>query len=515
MGSEMPQAWDLTTDVLVVGYGFAGGVAAVAAKDRGAEVLLLEKMPFPGGLSITSGGGFAVADDDEAAFQYLKRTNLNTTSDSVNRAMARGMVALPAFVKYLETKSDIKFGEDVRSLEDPDAFGMYPFPGAATIRSMKVAPDPSFRGFSWCSGMRGGARLFKLLMNNVEARNIDVCLGTAAQSLVIDDGGAVIGLRATQKQSGGESKEISILARKAIILACGGFENNDEMKLQYINVQPVYFVASRGNTGDGIRMAQMAGARLWHMWHYHGGYGFKFPEYPFAFRHTIAGPRVPTRKMPWILLDKYGRRFMNEYPPAVQDTAARELSFYDPEQQEYPRVPAKLVFDEEGRKLRPIGFPIFTGGDIEPYVWSNDNLKEVQSGWIHKADTRQQLAQGLGLSYEKLNEALDRWNAMCQIGRDEDHGRLPGTMVPIATPPFYWIDAWPIVNNTQGGPVHDEFQRVINADNEPIPRLYSAGDLGSLFGHLYLEAGNVAECFVSGRIAGEHAAELGSHVSAT
>jgi len=510
MGTKIPVSWDLKTDVLVIGYGFAGGVAAVASSDEGAKVILLEKMIFPGGLSITSGGGFAVSDEEEGTFQYLSRTNLNTTTDSVNRAMARGMVELPEFVRYLETKSDIKFGEDMRSVLDPDSHKLYPFPGADKIRSMKVAPDPSFKGFSWCRGMRGGARLFKLLMNNVEARDIEVHVRTAAHELFLDEKGEVIGVRAVQTNESGEEREVNIYARKAVILACGGFENNEEMKLQFFNVQPVYFVAARGNTGDGIRMAQKAGAKLWHMWHFHGGYGFKFPEYPFAFRHSIAGPRVPTRQMPWILLDKYGRRFANEYPPAIQDTSARDLAFYDPERQEYPRVPATLLFDEEGRKARPIGFPIFTGENIEPYEWSDDNLKEVRSGWIHKAETKEDLARELRLPYEKLHETLERWNSFCRNGNDEDFDRVPGTMMPIATAPFYWIEAWPIVNNTQGGPEHDEFQRVLSADGEPIPRLYSAGELGSLFGHLYLEAGNVAECFVSGRIAGECAAHLES-----
>jgi succinate dehydrogenase/fumarate reductase flavoprotein subunit len=70
---------DVITDVLVVGYGFAGGVAALVAADRGAQIMLIEKMPFPGGLSVTSGGGLAVAGDEEKMFQYLRRTNLNTT----------------------------------------------------------------------------------------------------------------------------------------------------------------------------------------------------------------------------------------------------------------------------------------------------------------------------------------------------------------------------------------------------------------------------------------------------
>ena len=83
--------WDLETDVIVIGYGMAGGVAAISAHDAGSEVLLLEKMPHPGGISILSGGGVGIAHDAEGAFRYLKRTCNGTTPDEVLRPLAKGM----------------------------------------------------------------------------------------------------------------------------------------------------------------------------------------------------------------------------------------------------------------------------------------------------------------------------------------------------------------------------------------------------------------------------------------
>jgi predicted oxidoreductase len=93
------------------------------------------------------------------------------------------------------------------------------------------------------------------------------------------------------------------------------------------------------------------------------------------------------------------------------------------------------------------------------------------------------------------------------VGADEDFKRPPGAMMRIERPPFYGAPVWATVSNTQGGPVHDEQQRIIDAFGAPIPRLYAAGELGSSFGHLYLSGGNIAECFVTGRIAGRNAAE--------
>jgi succinate dehydrogenase/fumarate reductase flavoprotein subunit len=106
----------------------------------------------------------------------------------------------------------------------------------------------------------------------------------------------------------------------------------------------------------------------------------------------------------------------------------------------------------------------------------------------------------------KLRATLERWNALCASGGPDDWGRAPATRRPVARAPFYFGEMWPVVSNTQGGLAHDVAQRVLNPFGEPIPRLYVAGELGSIWGFLYLSGGNLAECFVSGRIAGENAA---------
>src|SRR5580693_1709756 len=84
--------FDECFDVIVVGYGFAGGIAAIEAARLGAKVLLCEKMPQPGGISICSGGAVRCAGDADDAFAYLQATNAGTTPDDVLRALAEGMV---------------------------------------------------------------------------------------------------------------------------------------------------------------------------------------------------------------------------------------------------------------------------------------------------------------------------------------------------------------------------------------------------------------------------------------
>jgi predicted oxidoreductase len=100
-----------------------------------------------------------------------------------------------------------------------------------------------------------------------------------------------------------------------------------------------------------------------------------------------------------------------------------------------------------------------------------------------------------------VEDSVQAWNA----GHDP-FGRPRASMMPIAEPPFFGAHVWPIVSNTQGGPAHDAKQRVLDAFGAPIPRLYVAGELGSVFGHLYMSGGNLAECFIGGRIAGRGAA---------
>ncbi len=487
--------WDKEVDVIVVGYGAAGGISAITAHDAGAKVLLIEKMPNPGGISILSGGGVAFAHNAEGAFQYLKRTCNGTTPDDILRKMAEEMVGMIDWVTELARAS----GTEPTKTETR-GHGTYPFPGTNDIDSVKLKDFAAYSDFPWAKGLRGGARLFKVVYDNVNARKIDVMLSTPAKELILNSEGEVIGLKA---EHGG--RPINIKAKKGVVLACGGYENDDAMKLQYFEAQPVYPVYL-GNTGDGVKMAQKAGAGLWHMWHFHGGYGFKFPELPFAIRHVWAGPRNENRQMIWIAVDRFGKRFMDEYPPAPQDTGTRPLEFYDADIQDYPRIPCYLVFDEEGRKLGPIGIPIVNDQRYDA-SWSADNLAEVQKGWIKTGNSLEDIAGQIDVNPKVLKATVDRWNELCRDGRDDDHRRPPKTMMPIATPPFYVVEAWPIVNNTQGGPEHDVQQRVLDPMKKPIPRLYVAGEISSIYGHLYLEAGNITECFVAGKIAGQNAAQ--------
>jgi len=511
--------FDEEYDVVVAGFGFAGATTAIEAARRGARVLVLEKSSVPGGISICSYGSVRSARDASAACNYLTHTNGGRTDPGVIAALAQGMTEQEDYVRDLARIN----GAEVTTNKDSGRTGaIYPLPGYETFYQTLVGPIEGFsarESYPWANGAPGGPLLFKVLHDNLDALKVPVRYEARAWSLLTDGASrAVVGVVVQTPQG-----ETRIRARGGVVLACGGFEGSDEFKQQFWEGQPVLSAAARSNTGDGIVMAQSLGAKLWHMWHFHGGYGFRSddPSYPYAIRVKRLPDWIPNAgfiarkdesgkgevsvKMAWVLLDKGGNRFMNEYQPYLQDTAHRAMHLFDPVTQDYPRLPCALICDEDGRKLYPLGKPTSNDEGIRT-VWSDDNMREVEAGILKRADSIGELAVMLGLDPGKVEASVERWNAFCDASKDADFERPPGSMIPIRTPPFYGAPVWPVVSNTQGGPVHDAEQRIIDVYGEPIPGLYAAGELGSSFGHLYMSGGNISECLITGRIAGRNAA---------
>ena len=509
--TEAHDRWHATADVVVVGYGYAGAVAAIEAHDAGADVLLIEKMPDPGGISITSGGNVRFVEDVEEGFRHLQATSAGTTPDPVLRALAAGMAEIPAY-----------FGKLARvcraTINRRQADGNYPFPGTKTFGYVSIDHVPGFdaeQTYPFVSSYvpihrAAGVRLFKVLQDNISSRRVRVELSTPATRLITGAHGEICGVMAQH-----DGRMFAIKARRAVVLACGGFEANSDMQRQYWQEKPVLNAAYMGNTGDGILMAQAVGAALWHMWHYHGVYGFKHPDpaYPFGIRPKRLPDWIPGEnaradvKMPWIIVDRSGRRYMNEYQPYTQDTTWRAMAIFDPQSMTYPRIPSYMIMDEPGRGAYPIVSPTFNDRRFK-FAWSEKTLRELESRILRQCNSLSELAATMDVREEVLAATLTRWNAACEAGEDAMHGRPSTSMLKIATPPYYCTEVWPVCSNTHGGPVHDAEQRVLNAFGEPIPRLFAAGELGGVFGHLYTSGGNLAECFVGGWTAGRNAARL-------
>jgi hypothetical protein len=141
---------------------------------------------------------------------------------------------------------------------------------------------------------------------------------------------------------------------------------------------------------------------------------------------------------------------------------------------------------------------------VERYDWSADNRAELAKGWIKVADTVAALAAELRLDPRALEDSVAAWNSHCDAGHDADFGRTL-MLAPIARRPFYAVELSPSMLNTQGGPRRNEKAQIVRPDGSPIARLYSAGELGSIYSYLYQGTGNIGECLAFGRIAGRNA----------
>ena len=233
--------WDKETDVLIVGTGFAGLVSGITAHDAGAKVLILEKAPkeLEGGNSKVSGNMWWTPTDVETGIKYITSLCYGLTDQESIKALARGMFENNDWLK--------KMGVEPRSLGmfQPE----YPeLPGGDAVRTWSNASG----GF--------GAALYNPLRAKLGERNIPIMYQTPAKDLIRNCEGEIIGVKAES-----EGKTINIKASRGVILACGGFEFAHDIQQQHLPGWPMYGRGSTYNTGDGIRMAQKAGADLWHM----------------------------------------------------------------------------------------------------------------------------------------------------------------------------------------------------------------------------------------------------------
>jgi len=517
---DIPSKWTEEADVIVVGYGGAGAVAAIMAHDAGARVLILEKQP--GNTSVQtrhtpstsmSGGGFFSTTDEEQARFYLEGM-VKIANETLNPERKE---VLSVFAKYLVDNKNW-----IRSIgvETGDKEQMEPIIRGAMIKNPQFTPDggmliadfPELPGAESVSiyitkpldGYTHGAALFRALSNAVTARGIGVLWETKGEHLVTE-GGQVRGIIACQNE-----RRMAIKARRAVILTCGGFEFNDWLKENYLKVNPAYFIGNPANTGDGVNMALEVGAALWHMNCASWRAVMKFPDFPIAFA-------TAHHEMASIFVDKTGKRFANER--YRMHSFGYQLTNYD-DALYYPRVPCYWIFDEKRRADGPLasahgacsrirGVP-----DSSYYVWSQDNYTEINRGWVTKAGTLEELARKLGdethnggkMRSSNLKEAVEQFNRYCQKGEDTDFHRPQWSLTPVDEPPYYAVNLWPGGPNTQGGPKRNNRAQVLRPDNTPIPRLYSAGELGSVWGMFYQAGGNIAECIAFGRIAGANAA---------
>ncbi len=476
---SVPAKWDKEVEVAIVGTGHAGLASAITAADAGAKVVILEKMKkeFEGGNSKVSGNMWWTPTDLPQAMRYIEALSYGLTDKQSIQALAEEMLKLNDWLQKLDIKHT-PLG--IFQPEHPE------LPGAACVRT-------------WSNNGSSEGRLWTPLREQVAKRNVEVMYEAPAKALIQTPSREIAGIRA---EVGG--KPYYIKAKKGVILCCGGFEFDFEMQKQFLPAWPIYGQGSPGNTGDGIRMAQQAGAALWHMNNPLAGLGgMVVPEFaPVVIPINVAGPG-------FIRVDKIGKRFMSENRPSRHGFGQKEyLMFFDGVVGDFTRLPCYTVFDETSRLRGPLvssnrkfgWFAWFSG-----YEWSKDNSREIEKGWIVKGETVAELAAKLGMKPGDLEETITRYNENCKKGVDPDFDRPKGSLVAIEKPPYYAVKLFPTMVNTQGGPKRNSKCQVVDPFDRPIPRLYSAGELGSFWGWMYNGGGNNAECLCTGQIAARNA----------
>ena len=528
----LPAKWDYEADVVIVGFGGAGAVASLIAAQAGAKVLMIEKMPegLEGGNSGVCGGQIFTPYPVSDAITYLN-------------AMAGPYLIPQDLVQAWATQ----MGQNMQTLKNIGATPVDASSASVTpkgyIAMPMFAPEwPELAGSNSAHVLEDGAtpgrglNHFAILKSLVQKQSsITVMYQTRATSL-IQDGTTkeVLGVVATAnypnplilKSQGSATSTttfnvataspatINIKASKAVIMALGGFENNAQMIRDFASYSLSGAYGTPRKTGDGIPMVKNIGAQLWHMDNVSGaGFAIVVPDMP-------NGPvvRVSSPTNNYIYVGRDGNRFVNEtvstrhgkipFNYQINPKITASTSWVP-----YPApFPVHMVFDETLRTAGPISSPPNTTSGMgynvvhALYTWSKDNSIELGKGWIFKANTIADLATAIGKDPTTLANAVTQYNGFAQSGVDSQFGRSKATMAPIQTPPYYAVPLVYTFFNTQGGPKHNMKAQVVDDNDSPIPRLYAAGEFGSIYSWCYNGGGNMGETVAFGAIAGQNAA---------
>jgi succinate dehydrogenase/fumarate reductase flavoprotein subunit len=508
----MPDAWDAETDILVVGCGGAGISAGIAVASEGlGDCLILEAAPEgeEGGNTRVSAQVIFCPDSVEGAIKY--QTNLNGpyyVEEDLMRAWAENLC------------------ENVDWLNSI---------GILAEESMYYNPEwPDVEGSESCNtylvgGEMGWELLWKELARVADELGVTIQHDSRVTELVFNpDTKEVCGVKV---EVGGTEKYYK--ANKGVLLACGGFENEPEMIAAYnqIGYPETRPMGTPYNRGDGIKMALSIGAELWHMNNFsNSGYGvITNTENPCVMSASF-------RLKDYIYVGADGRRFMYEECASL---ARHGKYLYGGSATNLMQpVPTYAIFGHQMFDAGPIvvSDAFCQWNSLVGGVLGEANDDYIDAGVFIKADTIEELAAKMGIVPEILAETVNTYNANAAQGSDPDFkrgtdvysafifkygdqsaaeidnaSRKPSiaafNLVPIEGP-FYAVRLYTMTLNTQGGPKRSAKGQIMSTGGAPIPRLFGAGELGTIYPYNYNGGGNVAEAMSSGRFAARQIAAL-------
>ena len=477
---DVPGKWDLKTDVLIVGAGGAGLISAITAREEGAKVIVLEEAPVVGGTTTVSGGMIQAAGTDAQKAAGVKGDS-NRKQYKFFTKVGEDIID-PQLVKVMTDTTDdnmkwLKSHGLIYSsvITDTTIPGVDPKLFSPRIHSIQDEKDNKKIGT--------GRTHVKILYRLARKLGVKFMFDTPVKTLIYDNTEGVTGVMVH-----GEKGKIYVKAKRAVILASGGFDHNKEMARtfspqQLWTLKTGVCYGAPTNTGDGIRMAMAVGADLAGM----GGV-IGLVNHAIGIAPIMRGQAI----VPGIWVNKYGQRFVNEaahYAYAMRSVFSQEDHM------------AWAIFDEDARKMGGKAL----GGDLTNF--SDDLKKEVAEGKVKKGSTIGELAVSMGVDASILELTLNKWNKDTARGKDTVFNKKTG-LKPIVSPPFYATLVNPISLGSCGGVKINTDTQVIDVNGKKIPRLYAGGmTTGGWIGPYYPGSGTALAaniCF--GRIAGKNAA---------
>ena len=479
--------WDAQYDVVVMGMGAAGMVAAKTAADNGAKVVIVEKCEEgkAGGNTKVCGQLFAYAngDKDAAKSYYTALAGGRDIEPEIIDAISEGVANMADILA-----DEFGFNKD----EYMDWTGVNVGGTNMGAMSPEYPEMPGHEKMALWTTHAGASDgyLYQGLKQNVTDRvdAIDVWYSSPAKSLIQDPvTKTVVGVTVER-----DGKEMNIRALNGVCICTGGFECNKEMVQHYLNVINYAPRGGQFNTGDGIKMAQAVGADLLLMDCFVGLFGLGSVNYPVEegipcdMIATLAQNAVNTGAA--ILVGTDGDRFVNE------SETVRHGHLYENGIWENPTFPEKVwyIIDETQK------------GEIE----AAGAMPEEQLAKLTAYDSIGALAEGIGVDKDRLTKTIKNYNSFANNGEDYKCGREAQYMRAFDGKKYYAMYMVSGLLNTQGGPKRSANAEVLDTQGNPIPHLYSAGECGGITVCMYQGGTNIAECITFGRIAGKNAAAV-------
>lgn len=438
------------TDIVVIGAGGAGLSSAVEAKNSGANVIVLEKMPMVGGNTLRATGGI-----NAAGTKFQKGKNIKDSVEQFYEDTMKGGYYKnnPELVKVLTSQA----ASAVEWLSDL---------GADLTDVGRLAGASNDRAHRPAGGGEVGSNIVKTLKKAAEDKKIDIRLNNKAVEILKDDKGNIKGVKALNA----EGKEYNIDA-KSVIIATGGFGASEEKVVKYNpNLKGFGTTNHPGATGDGIDMAVKLGAELTQM--------DQIQTHPTVVPKTGMMITEAVRGNGAILVNHDGSRFINEL--ATRDVVSKAIL-------DQKGKTAYLLFDDNVRKSLKA---------IESYI----NMELVVQG-----NSVEDLAKKINVNPEVLKKTVNDYNGFVKNKKDVqfNRGDMPRSF---GNGKYYAIEIAPAVHYTMGGIKINKNAEVLDKSGQVIKGLYAAGEVtGGVQGGNRLGGNSLADIIVFGRIAGKNA----------